>query len=122
METPISLHVLCRKEGHGSKGLEQVRVRSGEYRSTSWRVPKKFGPDLRGKPFAMHEAKGETSYFGGIIKEIEFEEIPDNNNEERAVVIFIASRDGIGLKWPPTNNPNEYHKVNTTVPLEKLRK
>lgn len=121
MSDAISLHVLCRYEGISPKGLR--RLEAGVYESVSWRVKQAQFLGLIGKTFCMHESKSKPSYLGGEILEIRQEAIPHNDGELRAIVKFrVVPEDRDGIKWPPTSNPNEYCHVNTSVPLEKLRK
>lgn len=122
MSLPISLHVLCRHEGLSPKGLLLIDKAKGIYESTSWRVPEALCADLVDKTFAMHESKGQSSYFGGEIISIDRRPIEDNDGEVRAVVTFRATIEGKGLTWPPTDNPNEYHRINLSTPLADLQK
>ncbi len=121
MPDAISLHVLCRYEGTSPKGLTRLEV--GVFESVSWRVKEAQFPGLIGKTFCMHESKSKPSYLGGEIIEIRQAAIPDNGGELRAIVKFrVVPEVRDGIKWPPTSNPNEYCQVNTSVPLEQLRK
>lgn len=122
MTEPISLHVLCRHEGPTPKGLKTLDRAKGIYESTSWRVPEHLCMNLIGKTFAMHESKTKPSYFGGEIIAVDRKPIEDNGGEVRAIVTFRATREGKGINWPPTDNPNEYHRINHTAPLEELQK
>lgn len=122
MPDAISLHVLCRYEGATPKGLKPVDKKVGTYDSISWRIKEDQAKALVGKLFCMHEAKSSPSYLGGKIIAISIEPIPDNDGEKRGIVRFKVSREGRGVNWPPTDNPNEYHRVNADVPLERLRK
>jgi len=107
MSLPISLHVICRHENPLPRGLKPLDLATGEHESVSWLFDRKYDALLPGKIFALHDKKSSPSYFGGRIIRIERRQIEDNNNAERAVIIFVASREGKGLAWPPTTNPNE---------------
>lgn len=122
MTDAISLHVLCRYENARPKGLKLLDPKTGLYESYSWRVGDDQLEGLKGKTFCMHQSKSEDSYLSGEIVGIVRRKIEDNNGEERAVVTFTKNPKCKGIKWPPTNNPNEYCHVNADVPLELLRK
>lgn len=123
MSDAISLHVLCRLDKKTGRPKGNRFISEGVYESVSWRVKSELFRSLIGKTFCMHESKSKPSYLGGEILEIRQEAIPDNDGELRAIVKFrVIPEDRDGIKWPPTSNPNEYCHVNTSVPLEKLRK
>lgn len=119
MPDPISLHVLCRGETISAKGLVPIDKSQHIYDSISWRISEDQIDGLIGKPFFMHESKSSPSYFGGNIIQIVRRPIEDNDGEIRAVVRFQATKEAKGIKWPPTDNPNEYHRVNLDAPLER---
>ncbi|MRX33206.1 hypothetical protein [Aminobacter sp. MDW-2] len=121
MSEAVSLHVICRQEGSRPKGLVLVDRDTGAHDSYSWRVKDEQIAGLIGKTFCMHAAKSELSYLGGQIIEIRREPIEANDGEVRAIVRFQVTKDARGIAWPPTSNPNEYHQVNTEVPLDRLR-
>jgi len=104
------------------KGLVLVDKSSWTYDAVSWRVSEDDIPALIGKTFCMHQSKAEPSYRGGTILAIRREPIPDNDGEVRAIVRFQATKEASGLAWPPTDNPNEYHRVNREVPISELIK
>lgn len=121
MSDACSLHVLCRYEGRTPKGLILVDRSSWTYDSVSWRVAEDDILGLIGKTFCMHLSKSEPSYRGGKFVSIRREAIDDNGGAVRAIVRFEASMDATGLAWPPTDNPNEYHRVNYHTPVSQLR-
>lgn len=111
MPEAVSLHVLCRFDGMTPKGLVLVDRGSWTYDSISWRVAEDEIPGLIGKTFCMHLSKSQPSYRGGRIVSIRREVIDDNGGEVRAIVRFEALKEATGLAWPPTDNPNEYHRI-----------
>lgn len=121
MSDAVSLHVLCRYEGRKPKGVMPVNDEPGVFDSVSWRVREDQIPGLIGKAFCLHEAKSSPSALGGKILAIERRPIEDNGGEVRAVVRFRVDPIARGIKWPPTDNPNEYCRVNADVPLDELR-
>lgn len=122
MTDAVSLHVLCRQEGIRPKGVVPVEGEQHVYDSVSWRVREDQIAGLIGKTFCLHEGKPQPSYMGGEILSIERRPIEDNGGEVRAVVRFRVTLEARGIKWPPTDNPNEYCQVNTDVPIDLLKK
>ncbi|MDM7850164.1 hypothetical protein [Pseudochrobactrum kiredjianiae] len=122
MNNAISLHVLCRYEDGRPKGLVTLDQKAGLFDSVSWRIKDAEIDGLIGKEFFMHEAKNKQSYLNGTIIGIRREAIADNDGEVRAIVQFKATKENrIKTDWPPTDNPNEYYRINYDMPLEKLR-
>ncbi|MDR2311664.1 MAG: hypothetical protein LBE54_11830 [Brucellaceae bacterium] len=124
MKEPISLHVLCRREGVFPKGVVKLEASKDKiiYDSVSWRVKEHDFEGLKGKPFFLHDAKNQLSYRSGVILYLREEAIPDNDGEMRAIVKFEVTKDAPKpSKWPDTDNPNEYCRVNYDTPLDQLR-
>ena len=101
-----AIHLICRREGTGYKGLDPAPEGKNVWMSYAWAFPKDFDLiSLVGGWVYLHPiSKAAPSEFGGVIKDIiEIDRI-DKAREEGHMIVFEAKLDARGKKWRGYNH------------------
>jgi hypothetical protein len=102
-----AVHLLCRREGLGFKGLELVTNEKGVYRSCCWAFGESSNPHslVGGWAYLHPVAKSAPSEFGGIVRAIEPSKRAGKSIEEGYILVIEARREGKGQPWRGADHP-----------------
>ena len=106
-----TIHFICRKKRDGQGGLEGVSGVSGEqdtYTSEAWKVNFSDMQQLVGGKIYLHQARAETSHFGGKVLEVYQINSEDDAPTSRVGFKFKAEREARGVAWQGRQDPQAW--------------
>ncbi len=95
---PNALHLINRDDEHG-RPLNLSKVESDVWRTCCWAISADEAAALVGGWVYLHVAKGDPSFFGGIVSAAEPMVTPEHAREDRFAFTFAAKLEGRGQRW-----------------------
>jgi len=94
-----SIHLICRREGAGLKGIKQIDRVQQLYRSVSWELSEADAREIKGGWVYMHPSKSEPSYFGGVVMGVEQTDSLSSHGNPEIAIILQSRKEARGQKW-----------------------
>jgi len=93
------LHIICRREGIGFKGVTRETDDRTIYSSGHWDIPFEEAKLLIGGMIYLHPSKTEVSHFGGLVIDVRSVIREECKRENRVVFVFRPLLEAKNVKW-----------------------